>query len=264
MISTRDGRPGVACSDRREKLPPPEPRISKPGSTEAEGLVSEDHTAKRANMHRDEVSRQIATCCRRMWEAGLIAGADGNVSVRVGPDRILVTPRGLLKCELEPEDIVEVDLHGVHRGGCRQATTELDLHLRVYRLRRECGAVVHAHPPTATAFAVAGEAIAGDVLPEITLLMGEVPVVPYATTGTPALGDATEPFIPGHDAVLLANHGALTWGADLAKARIRMESLEHAARILLAARTLGRVTRLTREQIDALERLRGTSPHDQY
>jgi L-fuculose-phosphate aldolase len=210
-----------------------------------------------------ELARAVARCCRGLWEGGLIAGADGNVSVRLAPDRVLVTPRGLLKCDLEPSDLVVVDLEGRQLDGCRQATTELDLHLRVYRRRPDCGAVVHAHPPTATAFAVAGEAFPEDVLPEITLLMGEVPVVPYATPGTPALGDAVEPFITGREAVLLANHGALTWGADLAQARIRMESLEHGARILLAARSLGRVTRLTREQLDALQRLRGSSRHGQ-
>lgn len=214
-------------------------------------------------MHRSEAAREIVRCCRRLWQAGLIAGQDGNVSVRYRPDRLLVTPRGLLKSDLAPEDIVEVGLDGSHLGGSRQATTELDLHLRVYRRRRDCGAVVHAHPPTATAFAVAGERIPADVLPEIAVLTGEVPLVPYATTGTPALGDAVEPFLDAHDAVLLANHGALAWGADLAKARIRMESLEHAARILLAARSLGRVTRLTPDQMHDLDRLRGKARHGQ-
>jgi L-fuculose-phosphate aldolase len=208
-------------------------------------------------------AREIVRCCRALWERGLLAGADGNVSVRIAPERLLVTPRGALKCDLEAADLVEVDLRQDRTGGSREATTELDLHLRVYRRRQDCGAVVHAHPPAATAFSVAGEGIPGDVLPEITLLMGEVPVVPYGTTGTPALGDAAEPFIPDHDAVLLANHGALTWGADLRMARIRMESLEHGARILLAARALGTVNRLTREQIDALQRLRGTARHGQ-
>jgi len=206
---------------------------------------------------------EIVRCCRGLWERGLLAGRDGNVSVRIGPDRLLATPRGALKCELEATDLVEVDLEGRRTSGSREATTELDLHLRVYQCRPDCGAVVHAHPPAATAFAVAGEGIPGDVLPEITLLMGEVPLVPYATTGTRALGDAAEPFIPDHDAVLLANHGALTWGPDLRMARIRMESLEHGARILLAARALGTVNRLTREQIDALQRLRGIARHGQ-
>lgn len=214
-------------------------------------------------MPAGDLAHELVRCCRGLWQAGLIAGADGNASVRAGPDRLLVTPRGLLKAELEPGDMVEVDLTGRHLHGCRQATSELDLHLRVYRRRPDCGAVVHAHPPVATAFAVAGEPIPEDVLPEITLLMGGVPVVPYATAGTPALGDAVEPHLAAHEALLLASHGALTWGADLAQARIRMESLEHGARILLAARSLGRVNRLTREQVDALHRLRGSSRHGQ-
>jgi L-fuculose-phosphate aldolase len=158
---------------------------------------------------------------------------------------------------------VDVDREGRQLGGSHTATTELDLHLRVYRRRRDCGAVVHAHPPTATAFSVAGEGIPGNVLPEVTLLMGEVPLAPYATTGTPALGDAVEPFLEAHEAVLLANHGAVTWGPTLAAARIRMESLEHAARILAAARSLGPITRLTPDQMTDLERLRGKPRHGQ-
>jgi L-fuculose-phosphate aldolase len=208
-------------------------------------------------------AHEIVLCCRRLWQGGLIAGQDGNVSVRYAPGRLLVTPRGLLKSELTPQDIVEVDLEGRHLGGSRMATTELDLHLRVYRRRPDCGAVVHAHPPMATAFAVVGEGIPGNVLPEVAVLMGEVPLVPYATTGTPALGDAVEPFLEGHDAVLLANHGAVAWGANLTTARIRMESLEHAARILAAARCLGPITRLTPEQMTDLERLRGKPRHGQ-
>jgi L-fuculose-phosphate aldolase len=207
-----------------------------------------------------DAAREIVRCCRRLWEAGLIAGADGNVSVRLGPDRLLVTPRGLHKAELTPGDLVEVTLAGRRRHGSRLATTELDLHLRAYRRRGDCGAVVHAHPPIATAFAVAGEPLPADVLPELILYLGEVPLAPYATTGTPALGDVVEPLLSRHVAVLLANHGAVTWGPDLATARIRMESLEHSAKILLTARLLGRTTRLSPDQIDALERLRGKPP----
>ena len=212
-------------------------------------------------MRTRDAARDIIRCCRRLWEAGLIAGADGNVSVRLGRDRLLVTPRGLHKAELTARDLVEVSLSGSHRRGSRRATTELDLHLRAYRRHGDCGAVVHAHPPVATAFAVAGEPMPADVLPELILYLGDVPVAPYATTGTPALGDVVEPLLARHVAVLLANHGAVTWGPDLATARIRMESLEHSARILLAARLLGRTTRLSPDQIDALDRLRG-KPRD--
>jgi L-fuculose-phosphate aldolase len=215
-----------------------------------------------AVQHR-EAAEEIVRCCRSLWEVGLIAGADGNVSVRLDSGMILVTPRGGIKAELGVQDLVEVDLDGIHQRGCREATTELDLHLRAYRRREECGAVIHAHPPTATGFAVAGQGLPGDVLPEIALLMGGVPCVPYATAGTPALGDAAEPFLDRHVALLLANHGALTWGGNLTEARIRMESLEHGARILLAARALGRVNHLTPAQIDVLERMRGNSSHVQ-
>lgn len=214
-------------------------------------------------MHRSDIAREIVVCCRRLWQAGLVAGQDGNISVRYRPDRVLVTPRGLLKSELAPEDLVEVGLDGGHLDGSRRATTELDLHLRVYQRRRDCGAVVHAHPVCATAFALAGEGIPADVLPEVALLLGAVPVVPYATPGMPALADAMEPFLDAHEALLLANHGAVAWGPDLAKARIRMESLEHAARILLAARSLGEVRRLTPDQMHDLERLRGYPRHGQ-
>ncbi len=210
-----------------------------------------------------EAAREIVRCCRSLWETGLVAGSDGNVSVRLGANRLLVTPRGVIKSELRVQDLVEVDLAGHRRKGYREPTTELDLHLRIYRRREDCGAVVHAHPPTATGFAVAGQGVPGDVLPEIALLMGEVPCVPYATAGTPALGEGAEPFLDRHVALLLANHGAVTWGQDLAQARIRMESLEHGARILLAARALGTVNHLTRDQIDVLERMRGTPSHGQ-
>ena len=207
-------------------------------------------------MRARDAARALALTARRLWEAGLIAGADGNMSVRLSADRLLVTPRVLLKSELTAGDMVEVALDGRHRRGFRRASSELDLHLRVYRQRPSCGAVVHAHPPTAIGFAVAGLPLDTDVLAETVILLGPVPIVRYAQTGTPALGDLVEPMVKDHHGVLLANHGAVTWGPDLAMARIRMESLEHAARILLAARQLGRVRHLTRRQVAALALLR--------
>lgn len=209
------------------------------------------------NVTRAAAARAIVHCCRSLWEAGLIAGADGNVSVRYRLDRLLVTPRGCLKGDLTSRDLVTVDLRGRRLGGFRLPSTELDLHLRVYRRHPDCGAVVHAHPPTATALAATGRTLRADVLPEVALLLGRVPLVPYATPGTLALGDLVEPHLRGHVALLLANHGAVTWGPDLTMARIRMESLEHAARILLAARAIGRVRRLSPRQLGALERMRG-------
>jgi len=199
------------------------------------------------------VARRMAQCCRQLAERGLIAGQDGNLAVRLGPDRVLVTPTGVIKALAGPADMVLVDLHGRKRRGRHNPTSELDLHLRILTRRPDVGAVVHAHPPVATGFAVAGQDFHIFVLPELILQCGEVPLVPYGTSGTRELGDRLEPHLAGHQAWLLANHGAVTVGATLDAAWIRMESLEHAARIIFAARALGRVNELSPEAVARLE-----------
>ena len=198
--------------------------------------------------------------CRRLYERGLVAGPDGNVSVRLSDGSILVTPAGVSKVDVEPsrsrrgrsrpDECSRV--RGVHRR-------ELALHLRAYNRRSDVRAVVHAHPPIATGFSVAGESFEAPVLPEVILQMGAVPLVPYVTPGTDALADSCEPYIDRYDAFLMANHGATTLGATLDVAHQRMESLEHAAKILLAARTLGRVNELSASDVAALRRPREES-----
>ena len=204
----------------------------------------------------------VVTVCRRLYERGLIAGQDGNVSARLGADRLLVTPAGLSKIDVTADDLVVVTTGGEHVAGSRRPSSELGMHLRIYAMRADVGAVVHAHPPTATGFAVAGESFVADVLPEIIFQLGRVPLVPYATPGTPAVAEGLAPYILEHDAFLLANHGATTVGESLLVAHQRMESLEHAARILLAARQLGRVTTLAPEQADALLAARARARND--
>ena len=194
------------------------------------------------------VARRMALCCRQLAAQGLIAGRDGNLSVRLSADRVLVTPSGHLKALVSARDMVEVNLGGKpRRAGARKPTSELDLHLRILRHRPDVHAVVHAHPPMATAFAVAGEEIPANLLPELIFVVGPVPLVPYGTPGTPELGDRVMPYLQGHDALLLANHGAVTMGKTLDEAWIRMESLEHCARIILAARLIGRPRPLRRD-----------------
>ena len=193
-------------------------------------------------------ARRMALCCRQLAAQGLIAGRDGNLSVRLAADRVLVTPSGHLKALVSARDMVEVNLGGKpRRAGARKPTSELDLHLRILRHRPDVHAVVHAHPPMATAFAVAGEEIPANLLPELIFVVGPVPLVPYGTPGTPELGDRVMPYLQGHDALLLANHGAVTMGKTLDEAWIRMESLEHCARIILAARLIGRPRPLRRD-----------------
>ncbi|MCC6774354.1 MAG: class II aldolase/adducin family protein [Gemmatimonadaceae bacterium] len=198
------------------------------------------------------LKRDIVAVCRRLYDRGLIAGPDGNVSVRVAPDRVLVTPAGLSKVDVQVEDLVELSLDGRHVRGDRRASSEILMHLRIYQRRPDVQAVVHAHPPTATGFSVAGESLAACVLPEVIGQMGSVPLLPYATPGTSELADSFDPFVEHHDAFLMANHGATTIGPTLTIAHQRMESLEHSARILLTARLLGNVNTLTPAQVETL------------
>lgn len=204
----------------------------------------------------DDVRRQIVQVCRRLYARGLIAGPDGNVSVRISSDHVVVTPRGFSKADVEEHDLVMVTLEGTRIGGRHEASSEVAMHLAAYRARTDVMAVVHAHPPAATAFAVAGLGLPGDVLPELTLQLGEVPLVPYATPGTAALPDSMAPWLPNHDAFLLANHGATTFGRTLGEAHQRMESVEHCANILLTARLLGRVNALGAGDVRVLDEAR--------
>jgi L-fuculose-phosphate aldolase len=201
---------------------------------------------------RDRAGADIVRVCRRLYERGLIAGPDGNVSVRLLDDTILVTPCGMSKVEVCDEDLVMVDLEGRPQTHGRAPSSELQMHLRIYQRRPDAMAVVHAHPPVATGFAVAGENFMAPVLPEVILQMGGVPLLPYATPGTSALADSFEPFLDRHDAFLLANHGATTIGPTLDIAHQRMESVEHAARIVFAARALGKVNELSAFDAEAL------------
>lgn len=202
---------------------------------------------------------QIVQVCRRLYERGLIAGMEGNVSVRLESGTLLVTPAGMAKGELEPGDLVEVSLRGQRVSGYREPSSEVRLHTALYGWRPDVGAVVHAHPPVATGFAVAGEGLDAGVLPELICELGDVPVVPYATPGTAGVGAALEPFVDRHHAFLLANHGAVTVGPSLEVAHRRMESLEQGARILLAARLVGRVRRLSADQLAELAPARTAS-----
>ena len=201
---------------------------------------------------RSAAASDVVTVCRRLYERGLIAGGEGNVSVRLSPERILATPAGMSKVDVRADDLVEVSHDGRHLEGSRRVSTEIAMHLRLYALRPDVMAVVHAHPPTATGFALAGEDFMAGVLPEVIFGLGPVPLVPYGMPGTNELADRLAAFATGHDVFLLANHGATACGPTLMLAHQRMESLEQAARIVLVARMLGRVTPLAAEQVQAL------------
>ena len=207
-------------------------------------------------MSRARIAAEIVTVCRRLYERGLIAGQDGNVSVRLDGGHILVTPAGLSKVDVTVDSLVELAPDGSPVTLGRSASSEVGMHLCIYRARPDVRAVVHAHPPVATAFGVAGRDFMDAVLPEVIFHLGSVPLVPFALPGTPALGDAMAPYLAGHDAFLLASHGATTVGLSLRLAHQRMESLEHAARILHAAEMIGSPARLRDEDVAALQKAR--------
>jgi L-fuculose-phosphate aldolase len=195
---------------------------------------------------------------RRMYARGYTASNDGNISVRLGEGRLLMTPKGVCKGFMTPDMMCITDLDGRKIEGERDPSSEMLMHLEVYRQRPDVHAVVHAHPPTATGFAVAGIPLDRAVLAEVVTTLGSIPIAEYATPSTTELPEAVRKYIKAHDGMLLANHGALTVGADLFGAYYKMETIEHFAKISLVARLLGREHLIAREELERLQALRGT------
>ena len=200
---------------------------------------------------------EIVECGRRLYARGLISGNEGNISVREG-DLLHVTPAGVCKGFLCEESIVTTDLSGKVQGGGR-ASTEVMMHVAVYRRRPDAQAIVHAHPPVATAFAVANLPLDRPLVAEAVVTLGPVPVVPYGTPSTSALADRISEAICGAHALLMANHGALTVGDGLWRAWERMETLEQLARVALVARMLGGGSSLPAGDVAHLEALRSAA-----
>ena len=210
-----------------------------------------------------ELRRQIVRACLALSQRGLVAATDGNVSARLGPERILVTPSGTSKGEVDELSVLLCDEEGRKIRGRGEVSSEVQVHLAAYRERPEIAAVVHAHPPLASAFTFAGmeHLFREPVIPEVAAQFGSIPTAPYATPGTRALAEAAAPFFRSSDVVLLAQHGAVTLGPDPWSAYLRMEKLEHAATILKAACELAcgeaNVKRLGKGQTEELLRLYG-------
>lgn len=203
--------------------------------------------------------KDIIEIGRRLHQKGFVASNDGNISIRVSEAEILATVTGVSKGFLTSDDVVLVDPKGRKisgRTGRAEPSSELKMHLLIYEQRPEVKAVVHAHPPVATGFAVAGIPLAQCILPEVVVSLGAVPVAEYGTPSTLEVCDAIMPYIQNAEAFLLANHGAVTMGEDVFQAYYRMETVEHFAKILLTARLLGNVNVLSRAQVAKLVEVR--------
>ena len=210
-------------------------------------------------MTREEQARaDIIEVGRRMYARGYVASNDGNISIRLDDQRLLATPTGVSKGFMTPDMLVLTDMAGKKIAGERNVSSEIKMHMAVYQLRPDVNAVVHAHPPLATAFAVAGIALDRAVLAEVICTLGSIPIADYATPSTADLPAAISKYAKAHDGILMSNHGALTAGADVMGAYYKMETIEHFAQISLVARLLGGERVLSREEVTRLQGLRDT------
>lgn len=208
------------------------------------------------SLNENCIREEICRIGKLLHNNSFIAGCDGNISVRLEQNAILCTPTSICKGFMEPEDLVLVDMNGNLLHGKRRVSSEIAMHLLFYRMRDDVRAVVHAHPPTATGFAAAGIALDQSLVAEVVIAFGEIPLSPYATPGTPELSDSLRPLLPNHDAILMANHGVVTCGHDLLNAYMKMDKVEHYARIVLVSRQLGTPQPLLEQDIRKLRRAR--------
>ncbi|MBI4908856.1 MAG: class II aldolase/adducin family protein [Acidobacteria bacterium] len=199
-----------------------------------------------------ELRDEIVEVGRLVFQKGWVAANDGNISFRLDEGRVLCTPTMICKGMMKPDDLIIVDLQGNKLEGRRERTSEIMMHLTIYGLRPDVRAVVHAHPPVATGFATAGKSLNQALLPEVIIGLGCVPLAAYGLPGTPALTDPMLPLIPKYNALLLANHGAVSYGEDVFQAFFRMETVEHFARINFVAEMLGGPTLLPKQEVDKL------------
>jgi L-fuculose-phosphate aldolase len=235
----------------------PQHNLSPNGSEETssqEGIRSMVTDSLLPGSAKSELQHRLDICIagRWMYEQGYNVACEGNLSVRLDDKRILTTPTCMNKGMLAPEDLVVTDLEGRQLSGERRCSSELAMHLLFYNMRPDVNAICHAHPPTATGFAVAGRGLDQALLPEVIVGLGRIPLVRYATPGTAELSAALEPYVPHYDALLLASHGAVTCGPDLLTAYFRLETIEHFAKITLAAEMAGNPTLLSGREVAKL------------
>jgi L-fuculose-phosphate aldolase len=211
----------------------------------------------RGSMASERQHRQeIVQYGRMLYENGFVAATDGNLSVRLDENRLLVTPTCISKGRMRAADMVIVDMDGKRLTGKRRVSSEIGMHLLIYRLRPDVQGIVHAHPPTATGFAASGLDLNRPLVCEVVVGLGSIPLARYGTPGTPELTDALEPLIPSHDAILMANHGVVAFGSSVESAYMKMETVEHFAKIALVTHLLGNEQPLGEKEVEKLHEVR--------
>jgi L-fuculose-phosphate aldolase len=215
-------------------------------------VLNADSVSPGALKTEEEHRRDICVVGRWIHDRGYVASTDGNISLRLDPRRILTSPTGISKGMMSVDDLVITDLEGHKLSGRRNPSSELAMHLLIYRRRPDINSVCHAHPPVATGYAAAGIPLNRAILAELILSLGCIPVAEYGTPGTPELTDAIEPLVQSYDAILMANHGVVTYGQDLLAAFFRMETTEHFARVALVTHLLGKQVLLSGGDVEKL------------
>jgi L-fuculose-phosphate aldolase len=196
--------------------------------------------------------REIAMFGKMLYQRGYVAAMDGNLSVRLDEERILATPTAMSKGFLRPTDAVIVDLEGNLLAGRHNVSSEIAMHLLIYRLRPDIHGIVHAHPPTATGFAAAGIPLNKPLVCEVVIGLGSIPLARYGTPGTPELSETLEPLVPQYDAILMSNHGVVAYADTLHHAYMKMETVEHFAKVALVTHLLGRQQPLEGQDLEKL------------
>lgn len=211
------------------------------------------------NLYQKDNSDKREYICeigRRLYSKAFVAANDGNISVRASENTIWITPSGVSKGYMNKDMLIKLDLNGVVLQDGLKPSSETGMHTRIYRENPKIHAVVHAHPPAATAFAVAGRTPDFRLLPEAVVLLGEIPLAPYAMPSSPDVAESVARYCNTHNCALLANHGAVTWGDDLETAYFRMETLEYLANLCMNTDRIGNANRLSDKQISDLIALR--------
>ena len=208
-----------------------------------------------------EARRDIVATAKQVYKAGIVAATDGNISHRMMTDRVMITPTGKSFAYLKTDEMSYVDLDGNILNFDYKPSSELPMHLEIYWQRPEINAVIHAHPPFATAFTITGNSLSDPILPEVVMMFGEIPTAPYATPATQESADSIRHLVKDYDAILLDHHGAVTYGKSLEEAYYKMEKLEHAAKTLHAAISLGTPKKLDENQLSKLKVLKQNSDY---
>lgn len=200
----------------------------------------------------EKLRAEITRFCHLTYEKGYVASTDGNLSIRLADGNIMCTPTMCNKGFVTPEDLVIIDMKGNRIKGERKQSSEMAMHLLIYEMRPDTHAVVHAHPPCATAYAAAGIPLNKALISEVVLALGCIPLAEYGTPGTPELTNQLRPFVQNFDALLMANHGVVTYGANIEDAFNRMDTVEHFAKISIYTKILGRERLLSSENVEKL------------